>query len=84
MDAGRASAGVLGDSDVFEDLAKTQVWGGGRDWGGGLWFVILGSMGRVGANSRGFVPLILGVGMEWSGRARVNVASIGRGLKTLP
>lgn len=32
MDAGRASAGVLGDSDVFEDLAKTQVWGGGRDW----------------------------------------------------
>lgn len=24
--------GVLGDSDVFEDLAETQVWGGGRDW----------------------------------------------------
>lgn len=59
-------------------------WGGGREWGGGLWFVILGSMGRVGANSRGFVPLVLGVGMEWSGRARVNVASMGRGLKTLP
>ena len=31
MDAGRASAGVLGDSDVFEDLAETQVWGGGRE-----------------------------------------------------
>lgn len=24
--------GVLGDSDVFEDLAETQAWGGGRDW----------------------------------------------------
>lgn len=34
----------------------------GRDWGGGLWLVTLGSMGGAGANSRGFVPLVLGVG----------------------
>lgn len=32
MQEGKCGPGVLGDSDVFEDLAETQAWGGGRDW----------------------------------------------------
>lgn len=43
-------------------------WGRGRDWGGGLWFVTLGSMGR-GGQLQGFCPISIrgGDGMEWEG-----------------
>lgn len=48
-----------------------------RDWGGGLWFVTSGSMGRSGGQLQGFCPVGIRGAVEWGG----GLAGMGRGLK---
>lgn len=52
-------------------------WETDRDWGGGLWFVTSGSMGRSGGQLQGFCPIGIKGAVEWGGR----LAGMGKGLK---